>query len=191
MISLNLNYKKGAIRTAIILTVIFAIYGYQSRSESPWSWMWSSISGKNIAALAMKESTKEKCRKASVLDVQFDQTLENEKIWDHSTLIIDLNEDPKSKILGDDVEKDCRWIAELSHYLVFPDITKEDLKVTSISQAMYENAESVMKRRVFWQFIKDRSKGAFDSVLLLWSYLFGIAAAFYIFRWIIRGFKAK
>ena len=161
----NLNYKKGAIRLAAVLTILFAVFGYQSRSDSPWSWMWGTVSGTDAAGLAMKEAATDKCSKASIIDVQFDQKVENEKLWNQSTLVLILNKDPANpKLLGDDAAKDCHWIAELSHFITLPDTGKDYLHVSDITKDMYDKAESVMKRRYYWEFIKDRAIGVFDYV---------------------------
>ncbi len=194
----NLNYKKGVIRLVVGLTLVFAVFGWQDntkKSFDSWSWYLDTIKDEDITKLAMQEAKKDKCSKASIIEVTFEKDKEKEvdSLVSQETLLIVLNKDKnKPNVLGDDASKECPNIAQLSRYMKLPKTAFDDgLLVTNVTEEMFKSAESLQKRRVYWAYILERLTGSYEYVLMLWKVLATIAIAFYLIAWTIKGFKAK
>lgn len=193
----NLNYKQGAIRLVVVLTLVFAFYGWyvgNQHTYNSWTWYLNSIKDEDMTSLAMKEAKKEKCSKASILEITWDKEKKPyEQLANQDTLLIILNKDEsKPNVVGEDATKDCPYISQLSEFMEkIPSAKDKGLLVANITEAMFRSAESLQKRRVYMAYYKEAFSGSVEYVWGLWKVLAIVGLLGWLGFWTFKGFKTK
>lgn len=173
---LNLNFKKGFLRSIIILSIAFFSWGAYY-NFSPTSWLYNNTNFDQVVSLASVDLLNDSCKPKSI-NYFIDEA--NSKNFFYLICEKDKNLSCSKNI--------CKGLLDYAQ-VVGKDVIGNGVKVSDLTADKVQHDVNKIKSDQQFEIIKERTYSGIKNLLKFWSYVLSFILMFFILRWIYKGFN--